>query len=90
MSKSTGLTERDLTTDDKEARPCDSDHMSAMSGLGMLSSLHHRGFHTRPTSDNPYGWWLEVWWLTDRRTGAVQYVYEDTRALNRTALGNRP
>lgn len=84
MPKDTGLTERDLTTADKEARPCYSEHMNAMSCLGMLSALDHRGFHTPPTTNNPYGWWLEVWWLTDTRTGHVQYVYEDTRALNRT------
>lgn len=75
--RNTGLTERCLTSPDKAARPCDSDHMSASACTGMLSALHHQGFYT-PSSE-----WLEVWWLTDRRTGAVEYVYEDTRGLNR-------
>ncbi len=81
--KATGLTERSLIDPGMPVRPCDPAHMDASACTGMLSALHHQGFHTYPTTDNPYGWWLEVWWLTDVRTGAVHYVYEDTRGLNR-------
>lgn len=85
MAKSTGITEYYLNVPGDPGRPCDSQHMSAMSCNGMLSALHWQGFMTPPTPARPSGHWLEVWWLTDTRTGHVQYVYEDTRALNRPA-----
>lgn len=59
------------------AGECSSDHMSAYGCLGMRSALHHRSFRT------PEGKWLEVWWTTDTRTGAVTDIFEDTRGLNR-------
>lgn len=77
------LTERWLRTLDREPRPVDEQHMSAMSCLGVLSALHHRGFYTMGADGCPTDTWLEVWWLTDTRTGEVVYVYEDTRGLNR-------
>lgn len=85
MPKPTGITQRSHEDNFGHAFEVDNNHMSAYSCLGMRSALHHQGFHTRPTSDNPYGWWLEVWWTTDQRTGHVTDIFEDTRGLNRPA-----
>lgn len=77
MRKNTGITHRSHEDGFKSAMPCDSDHMGAYSGLGMRTTFHHQGFTT------PSGQWLEVFWATDRRTGHVTDIFEDTRGLNR-------
>lgn len=78
MPKNTGLTERCLTVPGNPVRPCDASHMIAAMGIrGGDFTTHYQGFHTRS------GEWLEVRWTADIMTGAVQYVYEDTRGLNR-------
>lgn len=83
MRKNTGIVQRSHEDGFKSAFPCESAHMSAYSCLGMRSAFHHQGFHTPPTTDNPSGQWLEVWWTTDNRTGHVTDIFEDTRGLNR-------
>lgn len=83
MPKHTGITQRSAEDGFAHAFEVDANHMSAYACLGTRSALHHRGFHTYPTSDNPYGWWLEVWWTVDTRTGHVTDIFEDTRGLNR-------
>lgn len=75
--KATGLTERSLIEEDKPVRPCDMAHMLASSAANPAGTgLYGQHFTT------PSGAWLEVRWLCDRN-GHVQYVYEDTRGLNR-------
>jgi hypothetical protein len=78
MPKDTGITQRSHEDRFRSAFSCTSDHMSAYSCLGMRSASYHRGFTT------PSGQWLEVWWTTDTRTGAVTDIFEDTRWLNRS------
>ena len=71
------ITQRSAEDNFATASPCGSDHMSAYPCLGMRSAFHWQGFTT------PSGQWLEVFWTTDRRTGAVTDIFEDTRGLNR-------
>lgn len=82
MARNTGIVQRTHDDGFKEAEPCDSSHMSAMSCLGRRSAFHHRGFRTQAADGTP-GPWLEVWWTTDVRTGDVIDIFEDTRSLNR-------
>jgi hypothetical protein len=77
MAKDTGLKQRSHEDRFKSTFLCNADHMHAYAGLGMRSAFHHQGFTT------PKEEWLEVWWTTDTRTGAVMDIFEDTRGLNR-------
>lgn len=79
--RQTGISQRTAVSGEgfSDPVPVDHSHMAAYSCLGMRSALHHRGFET------PKDQWLEVWWTTDTRTGAVTDIFEDTRGLNRTA-----
>lgn len=81
MPKNTGLTERYIGDGIHDERPCDWQHMIAASASNPAGTgLHTQHFTT------PSGAWLEVRWLCDRN-GHVQYVYEDTRGLNRPVTG---
>ena len=79
MPNNNELTERSLIDEGKPVRPCDWQHMITASAANPAGTgLHSRHFTT------PSGSWLEVRWLCDHN-GHVEYVYEDTRGLNRPA-----
>jgi hypothetical protein len=83
MTKQTGITQRSHEDGFGHAFEVDAQHMSAYSCLGMRSAFYHRGFYTQAADGTPSGEWLEVYWTTDQRTGAVTDIFEDTRGLNR-------
>lgn len=84
MPKPTGITQRSAENGFAHPYPVDPAHMSAHACLGWRSAFHHRGFYAQGADGCPSGQWLEVWWTTDTRTGAVTDIFEDTRGLNRT------
>lgn len=77
VRRSTGLVQRSAGSRFDDPRPVEASHLLALMDMrGTDFTTHHHKVTDRDGKP------LEIWWLANDQTGAVDLIFEDTRGLN--------